>query len=80
MDQCSGCKREIVWVKTIAGKSMPADPGFLKVIPHKKGATTVITAEGRTVRGRLPFDDEPGGVSGQSVHWVTCKDRERFKV
>lgn len=81
MDQCSGCKREIVWVKTIAGKSMPADPELIRIITQKKGAVTIVTDDGLIVRGRKVFDIfEPGGIYGLPVHRARCKERERFKV
>lgn len=44
MSKCRGCKADIIWVKTKAGKAMPCDP--------KK--VTIVTEEGETVQGYIP--------------------------
>jgi len=53
---CQGCGIYIEWIKTKAGKNMPVDPA----------GVTVITADGRTVRGFIP-------------HWATCPKANQFK-
>ncbi len=29
---CEGCKKPIIWIKTVKGKSMPCDPELVTVI------------------------------------------------
>ncbi len=41
---CTGCGREIGWIKTVHGKDMPVD--LRKV--------TIVTKEGETKRGFIP--------------------------
>lgn len=44
MSKCKGCGKEIIWLKTKAGKSMPCE----------LEKTTIITESGDTVIGRIP--------------------------
>ena len=56
---CHRCRKEIVWVETEHGKPMPCNPRGL----------TVITAEGKTVRGREShFAYCPGANSRKRAH------------
>ncbi len=43
MAKCKGCGKEIVWITTISGKSMPCDAE----------KTTIITDEGRAFTGHI---------------------------
>ncbi len=56
MVTCKGCGKTIEWIRTPAGKQMPVDPELV----------TVVLADGRIVRGRVP-------------HWVTCPKAQDFK-
>ena len=44
MPKCRGCQAEIVWVKTVSGSNMPADPDLV----------SIITVAGELVRGHIP--------------------------
>ncbi len=52
---CKGCGIYIEWVKTEKGKNMPVDPNEI----------TIITDEGKMVKGRIP-------------HWATCPKANKF--
>lgn len=53
---CRKCGAYIEWVKTEKGKDMPIDPAEV----------TIITEEGKTIRGFIP-------------HWVTCPNADDFR-
>ena len=44
MSVCKGCGKEIVWITTVNGKSMPCDAE----------KTTIVTEAGHTVQGYIP--------------------------
>lgn len=53
---CKSCNAPLVWLRTAAGKAMPCDPALV----------TIVTDDGRTVRGRMP-------------HWSTCPTAARHR-
>jgi hypothetical protein len=53
---CKSCGAALVWIKTEAGRLMPCDPNLV----------TVVTEDGRTVRGRIP-------------HWSTCPQADQHR-
>jgi len=44
MSKCKGCGKEIVWIKTKAGKIMPCNTE----------KTTIVTTSGETIVGHTP--------------------------
>ena len=56
MSTCSKCNAKIEWIKTEKGRQMPVD---LEPV-------TVVTKEGKTVRGYIP-------------HWATCPNADDFR-
>lgn len=64
MSTCQSCQQEIIWVKTVTGKSMPierSDSGNLVVV---KGVAHVI-----------PKGEEPvAGMQRFVSHFATCKN------
>lgn len=71
---CRGCKRQILWVRTLAGHSMPCDPEVIFFTPGP-GNETFVTPEGVTVRGTRSADGKTGYIS----HWATCPKRDMFR-
>jgi len=43
-NRCQKCRAELKWIKTIKGKSMPADPKLI----------TIVTEDGEIVKGYTP--------------------------
>jgi hypothetical protein len=56
-DRCKGCNAPIVWVRTSADRLIPCDPAVL----------TVVTDDGRIVRGR-------------ESHFATCPRASAFRT
>jgi hypothetical protein len=57
MSVCKGCGRQIDWIRTAAGKSMPIDPEPVFVI-EGDGKDLFFTDEGDTLKGRAARPDE----------------------
>lgn len=56
MATCKACGKVIKFIKTENGKAMPVDETLI----------TIVTDEGKVVRGRIP-------------HWATCPQANRFR-
>lgn len=83
MSICRGCGAAIEWIETVGGRPMPVDPG-----PHLvrlgDGPDSLVTAEGKTVKGTdlgpwsHGFGSE-GHVVGYISHFATCGKAKEFR-
>ena len=85
MSVCKGCGREIDWIRTAAGKSMPIDPEPVFVI-EGDGKDLFFTDEGGTLKGRAARSDEVTTREakletplGFVPHWKTCPNAAEFR-
>lgn len=85
MSVCKGCGREIDWIRTAAGKSMPIDPEPVFVI-EGDGKDLFFTDEGGTLKGRAARPDEVTTREakletplGFIPHWKTCPNAADFR-
>ena len=79
MPRCKGCGREIVFVRSNSGKSIPCDPKMIRYKAKKTGHLRVVTPSGDVVSA-VPSDsiltaDDYGYVS----HFATCPQADRFR-
>lgn len=75
---CRGCRREILWAITEAGRRMPLDPEPVKDFGH--GIQVLIHTDDGSVRCRAAsplFDD---GVPLYQPHWATCPNVDDFRA
>ena len=63
MSKCRACNQTLTWRRTAAGRPMPCEPGLTHITPDASGPVTVVTADGRTIRGRLT---EPGAFTTEA--------------
>lgn len=72
MARCKSCGAPIIWIKTAAGKAMPANPERLIYWERPGAAGKVITQDGRVKS--CDFDGEPGKATGVGYvsHFSTC--------
>lgn len=75
MSICKGCGREIRWIKTPSGKSMPVDAEAVSFTPAG-GPETFVTELGKVVRGRR---DSEGYDLGYISHFATCPAAKHFR-
>ena len=79
MAKCKACGKEILFIKTFKGKSLPVDPDR---VPYKlgSGGGTVVTPNGEVIRGvGEPFGPEPADGLGYIPHWATCPRADEFR-
>ncbi len=71
---CRGCKKQIIWTRTPAGRNMPCDPGMI-TFTAGAGSETFITPDGQTKHGKRSEEGERGYIP----HWATCPNWKQFK-
>lgn len=80
--KCRGCNREIRFIKTVKGKTMPVDPDPVRVIPMLNGKP-YIRKDGVFVYGRIAgdADDDPDSKAETAYvsHFATCPEADRFR-
>lgn len=76
---CKACGAEIIWIKTVSGKSMPCDARpipFTPVFPATRSDMTLVTESGVTVKGRYDADSE---YVGYRSHFASCPAAGSFR-
>lgn len=74
MSKCRSCGQEVSWVKMPSGKSMPVNNEEIVITPNLAGDKTIVTVEGRVVKGFQVGDAFEDGVQeiGSISHFATC--------
>ena len=75
---CRGCGARIVWIRTLAGKSMPCDAQPVAFMPSGTGGQMVVTPDGRVVRADVVKGDSSGSL-GYISHFATCPKSKDFR-
>lgn len=71
---CRGCKRQILWTRTKAGKAMPCDPEV--ILFNAGGEEVFVLPDGRVSRGTRSDD---GALKGYISHFSTCPNSNDFR-
>ena len=76
---CRGCGKEIAFIKTEKGKTMPVDPDPHTFVPED-GLNTYVMENGEICRGReLDYGDMHGTRIGYISHFATCPAADKFR-
>ena len=76
---CRGCGKEIAFIKTEKGKTMPVDPEPRCFIPGG-GPNTYVMEDGSICRGRSPdYGERDGSRFGYISHFATCPAADKFR-
>lgn len=74
---CKSCGAAIVWIETQNGRKMPCNAEAVDYQENRKGASVIVTEDGKVVRGTIiekgasplvPVIDGKGYIS----HFATC--------
>lgn len=79
MAKCKSCGADIIWIKTVTGKSMPCNAEAVICWKKPKGKATVITPNGETYRADLEGDLDKATGIGYIPHWATCPQAKNFR-
>ncbi len=72
---CAYCGKQIMWVRTKAGKNMPVDPqmiSYRRPEIGKKATDKIVTQDGEVVSADRVNSNLAEGV-GYISHFATCK-------
>ncbi len=73
---CKNCGRQIMWIRTKAGKNMPVNPQFVNYLEVKGGRERIVTDDGRVVAGEKCGPKESKDT-GYISHFATCMKSRR---
>ena len=77
---CRACGKEIAFIKTRNGKSIPVNPESVYFIPAG-GPNTYVMMDGSVKRGRSPeYDDDEKRMIGFISHFATCPAADTFRA
>ncbi len=76
---CRNCGRQIIWIRTKAGKNMPVDPiivNYRRPEAGKKATERIVTPAGEVVAADRVDSSQAEGA-GYISHFATCAKRRR---
>lgn len=76
---CRGCGKEIMFIKTEKGKTMPVDPKPVYFIPDERGSETYVMPGGKIERGREANIADGDSSIGYISHFSTCPNADKMR-
>ncbi len=76
---CAYCKKQVMWIKTKAGKNMPVNPemvSYRRPEAGEKATEKIVTQAGEVVSANRVDSNLAEGI-GYISHFATCKSRRR---
>ena len=76
---CRNCGKQIMWIRTKAGKNMPVDPtiiSYRRPEAGKKAKEKLVTEQGEIVAADRADGKDAEGF-GYISHFATCPKRHR---
>lgn len=74
---CRGCGKPIMFIKTVAGKSIPVDPEPICFMPEE-GFDKFVLMDGTVQRGRALEEADKTAI-GYRSHFATCPAADQFR-
>lgn len=76
---CRACGQEIIFIKTLAGKTIPCDAESRRFFPQQDGLELFVMLDGSTRHGRSVTAEIDGTEIGFISHFATCPEADRFR-
>lgn len=76
---CKGCGAEIMFIKTVAGKTIPVNPEEVAYEQKAGGSLKIVTPNGEVLLAERPADPQKATGIGYISHWSTCTTPEAFR-
>ncbi len=79
LGRCAYCGRQIMWIRTKAGKNMPVNPDpirYRRPETGKRAAEKIVTQAGEVICADRVTDGSAEGI-GYISHFATCTGRKR---
>jgi len=72
---CRNCGKQILWIKTKAGKNMPVDHTFVNYRKNPGGKDRIVLPSGDVIACDANVSVEEADGYGYVSHFATCKNR-----
>ena len=81
MARCRGCGKEIIFVKSTAGKFIPCDPSKVIFSKPGEGKARVVKLNGEVISCTIGTGDDTSEAVGVGYipHWSTCEAANQFR-
>ena len=77
---CWKCKKQILWIRTAAGKNMPCDTRIEYYKAQEGGKDRIVLPSGRVVAGTILGGPEGADGYGYISHFATCEFTQMFAM
>lgn len=77
--KCRACGAEIMFIKSVAGKTIPVNAEQITYEQKAGGSMKIVTPNGEVISGELPVDLQKATGIGYISHFATCPEAESFR-
>ena len=77
--RCKACDAQILFIKTVKGKTMPVDAESRYFVPDTNGKALYVLADGSVMRGAEPREEDKDKHIGFISHFATCPAADQFR-
>lgn len=79
ISQCRACGAEIMFIKSVAGKTIPVNVEQITYQQKAGGSMKVVTPNGEVISGELTVDPQKATGIGYISHFATCPEADKFR-
>ena len=79
ISQCRACGAEIMFIKSVAGKTIPVNAEQITYQQKAGGSLKVVTPNGEVISGELAGDPQKATGIGFISHFATCPEADKFR-
>ena len=73
ISRCRSCGRQIIWIRTRAGRNMPCDTTLINYSLDGNGTDNIVTPSGTVLRCNAQgISPEKADGAGYISHFATC--------
>lgn len=77
--KCRACGAEIMFIKSVAGKTIPVNAEQITYEQKAGGSMKVVTPNGEVISGELAVDPQKATGIGYISHFATCPEADSFR-
>ena len=79
ISKCRGCGANIVFIKSVAGKTIPCNAEQISYEQKAGGDLKIVTPNGEVISGCIPEDPQKATGIGYISHFATCPAADSFR-
>lgn len=76
---CPKCKKQVIWIRTPAGKNMPCNSEIKYYKEEAGGKDRIVLPNGQVVAGTILKGPEFADGYGYTSHFATCEFSQMFR-